>query len=305
MSKILVVDDSPVDLLFARKVVEDGEGYEVICAKDGREALDLFRSVVPAIVVTDMVMPRVDGLQLVRELRARYPFVPVVIMTSKGSEEMAVRALQEGAASYVPKHNLVMTLRDTLESVLAVTGQQRGRAELLNGTVEQSFTFDIGNDGTLVRPLVQFVQETVGAFEICDEPERMRVGIAIEEALNNAAEHGNLELESSLRDADMGAYFREVRARCQELPYRDRHIRTVCHFSRGEAVVQISDEGSGFDPSTLPDPHDPANLEATSGRGVTLMRMFMDEVRFNDVGNEVTMIKRRAPCDSQTAATGS
>ncbi len=56
----------------------------------------------------------------------------------------------------------------------------------------------------------------------------------------------------------------------------------------------IRDEGSGFDRSELPDPTDPENLLKSSGRGVMLMQTFMDEVIFNDRGNEVTLIKRRA-----------
>ena len=61
---------------------------------------------------------------------------------------------------------------------------------------------------------------------------------------------------------------------------------------REEAVFVVQDEGPGFDPSSLPDPTEPANLERVSGRGVLLMRTFMDEVSYNQVGNEVTLVKR-------------
>ena len=54
----------------------------------------------------------------------------------------------------------------------------------------------------------------------------------------------------------------------------------------------VRDDGRGFDPSKLPDPTDPANLQKCCGRGLFLIRTFMDEVRFNDTGNEITMIKR-------------
>jgi anti-sigma regulatory factor (Ser/Thr protein kinase) len=54
----------------------------------------------------------------------------------------------------------------------------------------------------------------------------------------------------------------------------------------------IRDEGKGFDMAKIPDPTDPENLVLPYGRGVMLINCFMDEVRYNDVGNEVTMIKR-------------
>jgi anti-sigma regulatory factor (Ser/Thr protein kinase) len=57
------------------------------------------------------------------------------------------------------------------------------------------------------------------------------------------------------------------------------------------AQFKIRDEGPGFDPQTLPDPTDPEYLERPSGRGVLLMKSFMDKVTYNDSGNEVTMTK--------------
>ena len=54
----------------------------------------------------------------------------------------------------------------------------------------------------------------------------------------------------------------------------------------------VRDEGPGFDPSALPDPLDPANMENASGRGLLLIRTFMTEVRHSERGNEITMIRR-------------
>ena len=64
-------------------------------------------------------------------------------------------------------------------------------------------------------------------------------------------------------------------------------------LSRTEAAYVVRDEGPGFNPHGLPDPRDAANLEKASGRGLFLIRTFMDEVRYNASGNEITLIKRR------------
>ena len=64
-------------------------------------------------------------------------------------------------------------------------------------------------------------------------------------------------------------------------------------LSPAEAHFVIRDEGPGFDPSACPDPTDPANLEKRSGRGLLLIRTFMDEVAFNEAGNQITLVKRR------------
>ena len=80
------------------------------------------------------------------------------------------------------------------------------------------------------------------------------IKLAVEEAINNAIKHGN-KLDAS-------------------------------------KVVRITDQGEGFDPATLADPTADENLEKPTGRGVMLMRAYMDEVRFNDKGNQVHLVKR-------------
>jgi anti-sigma regulatory factor (Ser/Thr protein kinase) len=63
----------------------------------------------------------------------------------------------------------------------------------------------------------------------------------------------------------------------------------------GERAFHKQDEGPGFDPSKLPDPGNPANLGRALGRGLTLIRTFLDEVRHNDKGNQITLRKRARP----------
>jgi anti-sigma regulatory factor (Ser/Thr protein kinase) len=60
------------------------------------------------------------------------------------------------------------------------------------------------------------------------------------------------------------------------------------------AEFVIADEGPGFDPNSLPDPTDPANLESVGGRGLLLIQTFMDEMRFNAAGNQITIVKQAA-----------
>ena len=89
---------------------------------------------------------------------------------------------------------------------------------------------------------------------------------------------------------------RLVGERCGYAPYRDRRIHVRARLTPCEAVYSIRDEGPGFDPSGLPDPTDPANLERRSGRGLLLIRTFMDEVLYARHGdrNVVTLRKRAA-----------
>jgi anti-sigma regulatory factor (Ser/Thr protein kinase) len=126
-----------------------------------------------------------------------------------------------------------------------------------------------------------------------DDTTADRVAVALTEALVNGIQHGNLELDSRLRREDETTYHRMAEFRRRRPPYRDRRLHVRARLSRREAVYVIRDEGPGFDPSTLPDPTDPAHLEDTTGRGLLLIRAYMDRVAFNWDGNQITLTKWR------------
>ena len=114
----------------------------------------------------------------------------------------------------------------------------------------------------------------------------------MQEALLNGIYHGNLEVGSELREDGEGPYIALAEERRGLSPYRERRLRVVAELNREQAVFTIEDQGPGFDPSKLPDPLDPANLERAGGRGLLLIRTFMDDVFFNEAGNQLTMVKK-------------
>ena len=152
--------------------------------------------------------------------------------------------------------------------------------------------FVLDNDPALIPPLVGYLKENV--FRMCgaDDTGLIRVTMALREALLNAMDHGNLELDSALRENDESSYHRIGMERRRQKPYSSRRVHVIARETPTEVCYIIRDEGPGFDVSKLPDPLDPANLEKRSGRGLLLMRTFMSEVRHNDSGNEVTLIRR-------------
>jgi serine/threonine-protein kinase RsbW len=95
------------------------------------------------------------------------------------------------------------------------------------------------------------------------------IRLALEEALINAIKHGNQ------RDPD-------------------KQIRVTAAVGGDRVEVTVRDEGGGFDPADVPDPTSDENLEKPCGRGIMLMRAYMDEVHFSPCGNEVRMVKLKA-----------
>jgi CheY-like chemotaxis protein len=304
MPTVLVVDDSSLDRHLAASLLGRRAGAEVsgqparfrvLSASNGQEALAAIRQETPDLVLTDLQMPDMDGLKLVQEIRYHFPFLPVVLMTGQGSEDIAIQALQRGAASYVPKKNLAYDLVETVEDVLAVAGAKKHQQRLLDECWTQSESqFVLSNDISFIPPLIGHFQENLTRMRLVDENGLIRVAVALREALTNAIFHGNLEAVLAPHARDDVAYRRLIEERLHQEPYEDRRVYVTARESRREAIYIIRDEGPGYDPAALPDPADPVNLEKVSGRGLLLIRTFMDEVMHNKQGNEIIMVKR---CD--------
>lgn len=292
MAVVLVVDDSPVDRRLVAGLLSKSPSIDVVFAADGEEALRLMEQSPPNLVVTDLIMPHLDGLELVAAVVSRFPRIPVILMTGKGSEEIAVAALKAGAASYVPKSALSGMLAETVENVLGMSYEEHTQSKLHECMMGCSFVLE--NDASLITAMVKYVRSFLRRTGLCDEPNSIRTCVALEEALNNAMFHGNLEIDSATREGDRAIYRALVEKRKSSEPYRSRHIYVELRALPTHGEFSIRDEGTGFDYRKLPDPRDPINLDRPSGRGLLLMRTFMDDVVFNESGNQVTLIKRRS-----------
>jgi CheY-like chemotaxis protein/anti-sigma regulatory factor (Ser/Thr protein kinase) len=294
MPTVLVVDDSAVDRKLVSGLLSKQAGLKVELATSAEEALANLDTLQPAVIVTDLVMPGMSGLDLVSRVVERHPAIPVILMTGKGSEDVAVKALEAGAASYVPKAALHQHLLSTVQDVLDMVRERHSYARLMGCFNRGQFTFMLGNDPALIPSLINYVQSLVSSIGMCEEADVIRVCIALEEALRNALFHGNLELTSEQREGDPVEYQKLVDDRVSRAPYAGRKLHVTVDVASNDGRFTVRDEGPGFDPGKLPDPTDPENLEKVSGRGLLLMRTFMDEVTFNATGNQVTMVKRCA-----------
>ena len=293
MTTILVVDDSSVDRKLVIGLLKQEPGWVVVEACDGNAALVEMKASSPDVVITDLQMPEMNGFELIESLKKRNSHVPIIIMTSKGSEEIAVKALQSGASSYVPKRSLAPMLVETVHRVLNSLQDNRRHSELMNRLVDHSEEFVLENQVQLLMAISSHLQSILSNAWGLNGSERMRAGTAFEEALLNAMYHGNLDVNSELKESDHQAFYDLAESRRSTSPWKERRIFLRIRLNSQEVTVVIRDEGKGFDPQTLPDPTDPENLARPFGRGIMLMRAFMDDVRYNSTGNEVSLYRRR------------
>src|SRR5262249_41067072 len=143
-----------------RFLLEDA-GFDVDLAVDGLAALTSLREGLPHLIVTDLQMPRMDGLALVEAVRTEYPSVPDVLITAHGSEDIAASALPVGAASYVPKRYLSQDLPQVVQQIIAIAALDAEQERIVDSLEEMRFRFAMENDGSLVAPLIRRLEKVV------------------------------------------------------------------------------------------------------------------------------------------------
>jgi two-component system, OmpR family, alkaline phosphatase synthesis response regulator PhoP len=126
--KVLVVDDE-ADVLLLCRVNLEFEGYEVIEASDGEEAMRKVASERPDVVLLDVMMPRMDGWQVLAALKAdpQTAEIPVVMLTAKVQDQDQIRGWSGGAADYITKPFSPLSLSQVLENVLKNDSEEEER----------------------------------------------------------------------------------------------------------------------------------------------------------------------------------
>ena len=154
-----------------------------------------------------------------------------------------------------------------------------------SGFVELNTEFVLENDLSLIHPVIEKVLELATLiYGEYDDSYRMHLSISLQEAVTNAIVHGNLEISS--------AWLSDAEPVFQEMLTKRPH--EAVSMDRRQLSFVVRDQGPGFQVSQVPDPTAPENIEKAGGRGLMLMRNFMDAVVHNQQGNEV-MMQKHAP----------
>jgi DNA-binding response OmpR family regulator len=131
-AKLLIVDDE-VDLLAELEPLLERSGYDVCKATDGQQALELIDQEQPDLVILDVMMPHLDGREVVRQLRQHDNWIPVILLTKVGTPSERAMSLQEGADDYINKPFDPMELIARVQAVLRRT--QRGIISLASSRI--------------------------------------------------------------------------------------------------------------------------------------------------------------------------
>ncbi len=117
--RILVVDDDQCILKTVEGILKD-EGFEVVLASSGEQALDLVEKGSPALVLLDIWLPKMDGLEALALLKARHPGLPVIMMSGHGTAETASKSKGLGAFEFIEKPLNLDRILLTIERALSL-----------------------------------------------------------------------------------------------------------------------------------------------------------------------------------------
>jgi DNA-binding response OmpR family regulator len=128
--QILIVEDDPKTVELIRLYVER-EGYRALIARDGRSALQLVQQDEPALIVLDLMLPKLGGLEFCRLLREAASTVPIIMLTAKSTEEDVLRGLETGADDYITKPFSPRELLARIRTVLRRAGESNATRSVL------------------------------------------------------------------------------------------------------------------------------------------------------------------------------
>jgi len=268
------------------------EGFRALTARDGQEAVKVFRDQSPLVVISDIRMPKMDGLAMLNEIHKIDRSAPVILMTGQGNEQILLAALRGGATNFFKKP---FDNDELINEVRRVVGfrLEAERSSLFSPYIkEEAKSFVLPAGVSSYYPVLNQITLQLPCLVPSEEVLNLKIGI--EEMLTNAIEHGNLGItfEEKSQAIREGRLEQLVAERAAEAERAGRRVFIASRLTSDQFEVTIRDEGSGFDWRALPELI-PENLLAFNGRGIFLTKIYYDEVVYNEIGNEVTLRKHR------------
>lgn len=259
--QILIIDDHD-DLASALKNVFEDVGHQVKCLESRDEALEI-----KDISSFDLVITDLDGETLLAESNSNgnsAVCLPHISYSSINPDEQ-IKAFKICAANFNRDEFNEDELKTFVETILNYKIQFVDRKEVIQN-LHEMIEFELPSAISTMHAVLDYLMKRVEKLGVI-KPEQSNLFIALDEAFVNAVKHGNKFDSNKL-------------------------VRICAEVSAKEARFTVEDEGDGFDVNAIPDPLDPSNLFKTSGRGVLFIYNIMDEVKYNERGNRLTMVKK-------------
>lgn len=257
--KILIIDDhDDLETLLAGEFGR--QGHLITSTENRDEAVELLESEEFDLIITDL-----DGEHLIAAKNGNSEDLSCLPET-EDAPRSNIKAFKLCISNYKDKNFTEDELKYFVETVLNFKTRCVDKRESVKD-IREKIEFEVPSFVSLMHDILNYLMKRVEKSGVVN-PETSNLFVALDEAFVNAVKHGNKFNAEKL-------------------------VRITAEVSKEEARFTIEDEGEGFNVTEIPDPRNPENLFKTSGRGVLFIYNIMDEVKYNDRGNRLTMIKRK------------
>lgn len=261
---VLIVDDDNEVLTVLSEIIHELK-FKSVSATNGVEAMQLIKTQQIDLIITDLIMPKMDGLTLIQQSRSLNPRIPIAVISGHGEARNVTVALNRGAYNFITKPFAIRELEAIVKKGLRLREVSLGTLKLLEG-VRNYTEMTIPSNPHLLPSATLYIERECQWRGIEDGDLLSNISICVDELLSNALIHGNKMDET-------------------------KKIVIKLTFDQKKLMVSIEDEGGGFnhykellelkeDSHTLP-----------TKRGLFITNYLMDELSFNKEGNLVTVIK--------------
>ncbi len=288
--KVLIVEDDHASRFFLESLLESNR-YDFKSASNGIEGLNIFEEYKPDIILTDIQMPIMGGLELLEAIRDKKSDTIVVMVTAFGTENYAVQALHLGANNYLKKPVSSQELLRLLKKYKAIISSKYSPDVLPGRLMYRKFQLEFNTEFHKIPKIVDKV--IVESNLDIDDNEKVNIELGLVELITNSIEHGNLNITySEKQEALNNGNLDELYFERMKNPVFKNRIITIDFFADNDKLQwTISDGGTGFDWKSLPDPTDEEHLLELNGRGVFISRFLFDKVEYLGIGNIVVATK--------------
>lgn len=289
--KVLIVEDdfASRELL---KIFVEKEKHECKTADSGELGLTLFKQYNPDVIISDVRMAGMSGIDLLKAIRSDAKDVIIIIVTGHGNEELALEALENGANNYIKKPIDLADLRQLLRRFKSLLELKEVTEALKRNITDRQISLEVPTDTQIVPSLVKFlVEKTNNMF---DESELVHLELGLSELLVNSIEHGNLDItrEDKAESLQKNTFQSLIAERMANEQYKMRKIHISFRSNVQECEWLIQDEGAGFDFNNIADPTSERFLHELHGRGIFLSKLQFDDFQYLDKGNVVRVKKK-------------
>lgn len=259
--RILIIDDYD-DLASSLRDVFDAAGHSVEVVDSRAEALEVDDLDNFDLVITDLDVDNTTSDITANPNGNNGHCLPDFPSCEAGEH---VKAFKFCASNFRRDEFDENELKNFIETVLNYKNRFVDKADLVK-QLHEKIEFELPSALSPMHSILDYLLKRVEKLGVI-KPDQSNLFVALDEAFVNAVKHGN-------------------KYNAQKL------VRITAELSSKEASFTVEDEGEGFDVNSIPDPLDPENLFKTSGRGVLFIYNIMDEVKYNERGNRLTMVKK-------------